>query len=53
MRRQGGFVHLGHKEVICTSQKQNLWMIPDTFGLHMDDFSAEKIPMSISGDVGS
>lgn len=46
-------VHLGHKEVICTSQKQNLWMITDTFGLHMDGFSAEKIPISISGDVGS
>lgn len=50
---QEGFVHLGHKEVICTSQKQNLWMIPGTFGLHMDDFFAGKTPMSISGDVGS
>lgn len=46
---QDGFVHWGHKEVICTSQ--NLLMIPDAFGLQMDDFSAERIPMSISGDI--
>lgn len=45
---QERFVH-----VICSSQKQNLWMIHDTSGWSMNDFSAAQIPVRISGDLGS
>lgn len=45
--------HEGFVCVICTSQKQNLWMISDTFGWNMADFSAAKIPVRISEDLGS